>query len=243
MGLNSLPSFVSYSFDQILATVSATQFVFSLIRHRVWPLFRLLQFVSALNLFLLFVYLPFSYTTQGTLLGLLRYIGAIVLVTNVLVTFAYLVPLRFCFRNPLPEMHWIGAALLFLFFEDADRYLTRLRALNLPNLTTVPQSIRIGMLYLDIRALAYLTFAIVMLVAMTVRFRRVQARNLLVGADLEAARTVQRLLVSSQAPETPGFTIESVYLPAQEVGGDFFHVAPRPMGPYCWSSAMSPAKA
>jgi hypothetical protein len=47
--------------------------------------------------------------------------------------------------------------------------------------------------------------------------------------EFEAAREVQQQLVMD-APEIPGFTIESVYAPAQQVGGDFFRVLPEPGG-------------
>jgi Stage II sporulation protein E (SpoIIE) len=42
--------------------------------------------------------------------------------------------------------------------------------------------------------------------------------------EIEQAREVQSLLVPTKAPATPGFTVETVYLPANRVGGDFFQV-------------------
>ena len=44
--------------------------------------------------------------------------------------------------------------------------------------------------------------------------------------EIEQARQVQQLLVPATPPATPGFAVESVYLPAQQVGGDFFQVLP-----------------
>lgn len=41
-------------------------------------------------------------------------------------------------------------------------------------------------------------------------------------SELEAARQVQQLLVPAAGVEVPGFVVESVYVPAQQVGGDFF---------------------
>jgi serine phosphatase RsbU (regulator of sigma subunit) len=46
------------------------------------------------------------------------------------------------------------------------------------------------------------------------------------AAELQAASTVQQLLLQSASQATPGFAVDSVYLPASEVGGDFFFVAP-----------------
>jgi hypothetical protein len=50
------------------------------------------------------------------------------------------------------------------------------------------------------------------------------------AAELQAASTVQQLLLASASGPTPGFKVESVYLPASEVGGDFFFVSPAPDG-------------
>jgi phosphoserine phosphatase RsbU/P len=50
-----------------------------------------------------------------------------------------------------------------------------------------------------------------------------QARAL---AELEAARSMQEVMLPKQVDKTPGFAIEAVYVPAQEVGGDFFRLFP-----------------
>ena len=50
------------------------------------------------------------------------------------------------------------------------------------------------------------------------------------AAELHAASTVQQLLLQSASRPTPGFHVESVYLPASEVGGDFFFVSSDPDG-------------
>jgi hypothetical protein len=44
--------------------------------------------------------------------------------------------------------------------------------------------------------------------------------------EFEAARTVQEVLIPHDTPVLPGFTVETVYLPAGVVGGDFFQVLP-----------------
>jgi len=50
------------------------------------------------------------------------------------------------------------------------------------------------------------------------------------AAELQAASTVQQLLLQSAWQATPGFEVNSVYMPASEVGGDFFFIAPTPDG-------------
>ncbi|MGB6191847.1 MAG: GAF domain-containing SpoIIE family protein phosphatase [Terracidiphilus sp.] len=46
------------------------------------------------------------------------------------------------------------------------------------------------------------------------------------AAELKAASSVQQLLLQGASRLTPGFIVESVYLPASEAGGDFFFVEP-----------------
>jgi phosphoserine phosphatase RsbU/P len=58
------------------------------------------------------------------------------------------------------------------------------------------------------------------------RANRVSRQLSRAAAELEAARGVQSLLLSRESIATPGFTVESVYQPAQEVGGDFFLISP-----------------
>lgn len=50
------------------------------------------------------------------------------------------------------------------------------------------------------------------------------------AAELHAASTVQQLLLQSASHATPGFQVDPVYLPASEVGGDFYYVSPAPDG-------------
>jgi hypothetical protein len=79
---------------------------------------------------------------------------------------------------------------------------------------------------LDFHVLAELLFLIAMLAILVNRFARARTHEERYANEFEAARTVQSLLVSANASSTPGFDVESVYLPAQEVGGDFFQVQP-----------------
>jgi sigma-B regulation protein RsbU (phosphoserine phosphatase) len=58
------------------------------------------------------------------------------------------------------------------------------------------------------------------------RFLRVQRDQERVSSELAAARSVQELMIPQERVKTPGFEVDSVYNPANEVGGDFFHVQP-----------------
>jgi serine phosphatase RsbU (regulator of sigma subunit) len=65
-------------------------------------------------------------------------------------------------------------------------------------------------------------FAIVLIIFF--RFLRIQRDRERATNELVAARTVQELLIPREKQPTPGFEVDSVYSPANEVGGDFFHV-------------------
>jgi hypothetical protein len=56
-----------------------------------------------------------------------------------------------------------------------------------------------------------------------IRDRREKQR---MAAELEAARSVQQVLIPEEIPAIPGFAIQSLFKPAGEVGGDFFQIVP-----------------
>ena len=58
------------------------------------------------------------------------------------------------------------------------------------------------------------------------RFTRTRSQEERFESEVRAAREVQQYLIPVHLPLTPGFTIESEYRPAREVGGDFFQVLP-----------------
>lgn len=62
---------------------------------------------------------------------------------------------------------------------------------------------------------------LVILVLGYARSRRDEER---LESELEAARTVQKVLIPDEIPSVPGFQVQTVYLPASQVGGDFFQV-------------------
>ena len=71
-----------------------------------------------------------------------------------------------------------------------------------------------------------LTYLLAICVVMYFRFTRVSREQALATAEFEAARAVQQRLVPPAA-DVPGFRVESSYIPAAHVGGDFFHVRAR----------------
>ncbi|HUX44988.1 MAG TPA: SpoIIE family protein phosphatase [Terracidiphilus sp.] len=69
-------------------------------------------------------------------------------------------------------------------------------------------------------------FIFALLLFLMRRFSRARKEEERLASELEAARSVQSLLIPAALPATPGFTVENVYIPASEVGGDFFQVLP-----------------
>jgi phosphoserine phosphatase RsbU/P len=74
--------------------------------------------------------------------------------------------------------------------------------------------------------LCSLSLAVIMILRSSIMSRR-QAQ---IEAELEAAQQVQQVLVPERPCMLSGFKIDSVYQPAQQVGGDFFQVLSRDDG-------------
>jgi hypothetical protein len=62
------------------------------------------------------------------------------------------------------------------------------------------------------------------------RYARTQMEKATLEGEMAAAREVQRVMVPEDLPPVRGYTIDSVYCPAAEVGGDFFQVIPLKSG-------------
>lgn len=69
-----------------------------------------------------------------------------------------------------------------------------------------------------------LLFALAIAVVMFFRFTKVSREQTRVAAELEAARAIQQRLVPASLPAVAGYRIEAAYIPADEVGGDFYQV-------------------
>jgi hypothetical protein len=67
-------------------------------------------------------------------------------------------------------------------------------------------------------------FLLAIAIVMFLRFTRISREQARSAAEFEAAREIQQRLVPPSLPEIPGFYVEAAYLPAQEVGGDFYQV-------------------
>jgi sigma-B regulation protein RsbU (phosphoserine phosphatase) len=81
-------------------------------------------------------------------------------------------------------------------------------------------------------AVVQLIFVVALLAFLIRRFAQSRASEQQYISDLEAARTLQQVLIPENLPDIPGLRIETAYHPAQEVGGDFYQIFPLPaLGP------------
>jgi serine phosphatase RsbU (regulator of sigma subunit) len=78
-----------------------------------------------------------------------------------------------------------------------------------------------GFILWDVWGIIYCVTMLLFLVLRTIGIARERAQA---AAELEAARTVQQVLIPEETPTVRGFAIHSVYKPAGQVGGDFFQI-------------------
>jgi sigma-B regulation protein RsbU (phosphoserine phosphatase) len=83
----------------------------------------------------------------------------------------------------------------------------------------------IGPLAIQAFDLADAVFLLAIGVVMFFRFTRISHEQARAASEMEAAHRVQGLLLRSQQRTDSRLRIDTVYRPAQEVGGDFFHTA------------------
>jgi len=84
--------------------------------------------------------------------------------------------------------------------------------------------IQLGPISVQPADIGNLLFLVAIAVVMFLRFNRVSREQARSAAEFEAAREIQQRLVPASLPELAGFKLEAAYLPAQEVGGDFYQV-------------------
>jgi hypothetical protein len=104
--------------------------------------------------------------------------------------------------------------------------------------TELANSLHIGLAFsagwfvtlLEVRAFIWAGTIVALLVLIVRNQRKVAAERAALAGEMEAAREVQQRLVPVALPAIPGVHLEAVYLPAAEVGGDFYHVIEQPGG-------------
>ncbi|MGC9157446.1 MAG: PP2C family protein-serine/threonine phosphatase [Terracidiphilus sp.] len=95
---------------------------------------------------------------------------------------------------------------------------------------TSPLTIEAGPIPIDFASIADLAGMVAIVLIIFGRFLRVQREQERASSELAAARSVQEMMIPQEKLETPGFEVESIYNPANEVGGDFYSVQATPEG-------------
>jgi phosphoserine phosphatase RsbU/P len=86
--------------------------------------------------------------------------------------------------------------------------------------------LHIGPIEIPISVVSMAVFLGSLLAVIFYRFIHVSQEEQRSAAEIEAARSVQAMLIPTQLPSNHNFMLESAYLPANGVGGDFFQVLP-----------------
>jgi sigma-B regulation protein RsbU (phosphoserine phosphatase) len=87
-----------------------------------------------------------------------------------------------------------------------------------------PLTFQAGPVPFHFSAVADFAGIFVIILIIFVRFLRIHRERERASSELAAARSVQELMIPRESPQTPGFHVDTVYTPATEVGGDFFHI-------------------
>jgi len=93
-----------------------------------------------------------------------------------------------------------------------------------------PLTIEAGPIPIHFAAVADFAGLLAIVVIILLRFLRIHHEQERAMGELEAARSVQELMIPREKVDTPGYEVDSVYKPAAEVGGDFFHLETTPDG-------------
>ncbi|WP_263350702.1 PP2C family protein-serine/threonine phosphatase [Acidicapsa acidisoli] len=87
-------------------------------------------------------------------------------------------------------------------------------------------ALHIGILQLPLDDIDGLAFFFSLAIIMVLRSARTSRQQAVLEGEMAAAREVQQVILPEKNEAVPGFTIESEYRPAREVGGDFFQIIP-----------------
>jgi sigma-B regulation protein RsbU (phosphoserine phosphatase) len=89
------------------------------------------------------------------------------------------------------------------------------------------ENLQIGPVELQPWDLANFLFVPAIVAVIFLRFSRLSRDQARAAAELDAARELQQRFVPAALPHAPGYRIQAAYVPAAEVGGDFFQILPQ----------------
>jgi len=85
-----------------------------------------------------------------------------------------------------------------------------------------------GPFTINISGLAGCIFVLSLAVILVLRSARVARQQAHLESEMAAASEVQKIILPEQMVRVPGFSVETAYVPDQQVGGDFFQILPAP---------------
>jgi sigma-B regulation protein RsbU (phosphoserine phosphatase) len=88
----------------------------------------------------------------------------------------------------------------------------------------------LGRFTLDVGTLSGSLYILSLAIIIVLRAARMSRQQAMLESEMAAAREVQQIILPEVAEHVPGFSIESAYEPAKQVGGDFFQILPAPEG-------------
>jgi len=109
---------------------------------------------------------------------------------------------------------------LGMFFQIPAWHDFALRGLNL--IDRFPA----GPIALSLNSFSGMLSTVALALIMLIRSTRMSRRQAILESELAAAQQVQQVLLPEQMETVPGFAVETIYQPAQQVGGDFFQILP-----------------
>ncbi len=115
----------------------------------------------------------------------------------------------------------LWATILLQGFLEMEDFVTR-RMLEGANV--IPRIFEVGGYEVDRRTAMSVALAAVILATLLARLLADRREKERLASEFEAAGVIQRLLLDKAALSQPGLTLDAVYAPAQEVGGDFYYV-------------------
>ena len=170
------------------------------------------------------------------LIGLNRYIW-VLLVAVILLSFFWILGwllfvLTTLIRATLKRNFEAGLLLLPLLLTLAGWIVPMIAGINdwEGREVQAPLTLHAGPIPIHLGSLADMAGILAIVLIIFVRFLRVQREQEHASGELAAARSVQELMIPQEKLATPGFEVDAVYNPANEVGGDFYHVQPAPEG-------------
>ncbi len=174
----------------------------------------------------------------GSSAGSLSMLAVIIVQTPVIVLFAVVLPiiLYLHYRRGNGEAGILLIAALvqslvfYIVYTCVFLQAIPATAMAATNFAMVYFNRHIGPFLIDPNSICSLLFVLCFSIIIVLRSTRVSRQQALMESELEAARQVQQVILPDAIETVPGFRVETVYQPAQQVGGDFFQVIPAGAG-------------